>query len=361
MARLSHVDLKRLFDSLVDLYGASDHDTYPNRVFSLISNLVPNEGVSYKGIDLKRRRTSAFWTRGSTPINALPALNRFFHQHRVYGYIKGTEDGQARTISESCPRPGFQRSDFFKDYYRKVHSARRQSQLNLFPNVAASSLSTIAVNRYGKGFSERDRYVMNLLNPHIRRALHNAEELKQWKEQVALLEGALTRSGQAVVAISEGRTIQWATSRAEKLMKIYWPEERRGPGRLPQILHDWTRQQLAALSCPGHIPQPLSPLLICGPRRELKIMLVRDTRNTFLFFQEKITSPQPDVLKRHGLTNREAEVLHLVTLGRTNPDIAELLGISPRTVQSLIQRIFDKLGVCTRTAAATRAMELGRH
>jgi DNA-binding CsgD family transcriptional regulator len=358
MARLSHTDLKRLFESLVDLYGTSDHDAYPNRVLSFISNLVPNEVVTYNDIDLQRRRTRMIWEPGSPPTQLVPAFDQFFHQHPVYGHLKRTKDGRARTISDLCSRRAFQRSDLYNHYYRKVHSHRWWDQLDLSPIVSPARLLTIAVNRTGQGFTERDREVMNLLNPHIKQALRNAEALKQWKEEAALLKNALRRSGQAVAAISEGGTIQWATSRAERLMKLYWPDEGKRPGRLPQALHDWTRQQLKALCCPGHIPRPLSPLLIRGGRGELRVTLVRDTRSTLLFFQEKVTSPQPDVLKRHGLTTREAEVLDLVTLGRTNPEIAELLGISPRTVQSLVQRIFDKLGVETRTAAATLAMEL---
>jgi len=41
---------------------------------------------------------------------------------------------------------------------------------------------------------------------------------------------------------------------------------------------------------------------------------------------------------------------------KTDKDIAAILAISPRTVQKLLQRIYDKLGVETRTAAVMRAM-----
>jgi DNA-binding NarL/FixJ family response regulator len=42
----------------------------------------------------------------------------------------------------------------------------------------------------------------------------------------------------------------------------------------------------------------------------------------------------------------------ILAAGKTNADIAELLAISPRTVQKHLQHVFDKLGVETRTAAA---------
>jgi CheY-like chemotaxis protein/DNA-binding CsgD family transcriptional regulator len=56
------------------------------------------------------------------------------------------------------------------------------------------------------------------------------------------------------------------------------------------------------------------------------------------------------------LTAREAEVLYWVVKGKTNRDIGDILGTSPRTVTKHLEHIFAKLGVETRTAAAAVAM-----
>jgi len=56
------------------------------------------------------------------------------------------------------------------------------------------------------------------------------------------------------------------------------------------------------------------------------------------------------------LTLREAEVLYWVVKGKINRDIADILGASPATVKKHLERIFAKLGVETRTAAAGMAM-----
>ncbi len=56
------------------------------------------------------------------------------------------------------------------------------------------------------------------------------------------------------------------------------------------------------------------------------------------------------------LTPREAEVLFWVIKGKTNKDIGEILGTSPRTVNKHLEHVFEKLGVETRTAAANMAM-----
>ena len=56
------------------------------------------------------------------------------------------------------------------------------------------------------------------------------------------------------------------------------------------------------------------------------------------------------------LTVREREVLDWLGAGKTDKDIAAILSISPRTVQKHLQRIYEKLGVETRTAAVMRAI-----
>ncbi|GCE06999.1 LuxR C-terminal-related transcriptional regulator [Dictyobacter aurantiacus] len=57
------------------------------------------------------------------------------------------------------------------------------------------------------------------------------------------------------------------------------------------------------------------------------------------------------------LTAREREVLHLITLGLTNPQIARLLLISPVTVNAHVRSIYDKLAVSSRSAATRYALQ----
>lgn len=51
------------------------------------------------------------------------------------------------------------------------------------------------------------------------------------------------------------------------------------------------------------------------------------------------------------LTARETDVMHWVSFGKTDADVAALLAISKRTVHKHLEHIYEKLGVETRTAA----------
>jgi DNA-binding NarL/FixJ family response regulator len=59
------------------------------------------------------------------------------------------------------------------------------------------------------------------------------------------------------------------------------------------------------------------------------------------------------------LSAREAEVLVLVAKGLTNPQVAERLYLSPRTVGQHLRSVYRKLGVPSRAAAAREAVERG--
>jgi len=61
----------------------------------------------------------------------------------------------------------------------------------------------------------------------------------------------------------------------------------------------------------------------------------------------------------YDLTAREVEVLRLLAAGMTNPQIADDLYLSPRTVGQHLRSIFRKLDVNTRSAATRFAMERG--
>jgi DNA-binding NarL/FixJ family response regulator len=55
--------------------------------------------------------------------------------------------------------------------------------------------------------------------------------------------------------------------------------------------------------------------------------------------------------KAEGITDRESEILALITQGKSNADVAMLTYLSPNTVKSYIRNIYRKIGVSSRTQA----------
>lgn len=91
----------------------------------------------------------------------------------------------------------------------------------------------------------------------------------------------------------------------------------------------------------------------------------RDQIKEYAMSMEIITSDAAEIVKsplstdadQEKLTSRELEVLKLVAAGLTDPQIAEKLSLSPRTVNAHLRSIFSKLDVTTRSAATRYALE----
>ncbi|MBV9105609.1 MAG: response regulator transcription factor [Verrucomicrobia bacterium] len=85
--------------------------------------------------------------------------------------------------------------------------------------------------------------------------------------------------------------------------------------------------------------------------------LERASQQAIPKFEPNFDSAKP-LEKELGLTPRVAETLLWLAQGKTNPEIATILGNSESTVKKHVLEIFAKLGVETRTAASLRALEV---
>ena len=63
--------------------------------------------------------------------------------------------------------------------------------------------------------------------------------------------------------------------------------------------------------------------------------------------------------RHEGLTDREAEILALITQGKSNADVARLTFLSPNTVKSYIRSVYRKIGAGSRTQAVLWGVEHG--
>lgn len=109
---------------------------------------------------------------------------------------------------------------------------------------------------------------------------------------------------------------------------------------------------------------PLRALLTRIPRRRRRFLWADDDGNCH---RVTVTPCAGDVSLAteelvpwpYGLTRRELQILHLVTEGCTNPDIASALYISPRTASTHVEHLLAKLGCSARAQLAAIAADEG--
>jgi DNA-binding CsgD family transcriptional regulator len=80
-------------------------------------------------------------------------------------------------------------------------------------------------------------------------------------------------------------------------------------------------------------------------------------RRELLATGEKVRKRSVETL--HELTAQEAQIARLVGEGRTNPEIAAELFISPRTVEWHLRKVFTKLGISSRKELRSQRHSLG--
>jgi DNA-binding NarL/FixJ family response regulator len=71
-----------------------------------------------------------------------------------------------------------------------------------------------------------------------------------------------------------------------------------------------------------------------------------------LFLSEESSASAASRLAQYQLTRREHEVLRHIAEGKSNTEIARLLGVSPGTIKLHVEHLLEKLGVDNRIAAA---------
>lgn len=174
--------------------------------------------------------------------------------------------------------------------------------------------------------------------------------------QVRQARGALDTIGYATLAVrpSDGR-IAWQTPQAKRLMTSFVGGSADTADALPARVAQWLAQ--AALE--GSESPEMPPLSISRDARRLLLSLHgRTAQGEWLVMlrEESDAAMLEAITSAFRLTSREAEVLFWVIKGKTSRDIGEILGTSPRTVDKHLERVFVKLGVETRTAAASVAM-----
>jgi DNA-binding CsgD family transcriptional regulator len=165
-----------------------------------------------------------------------------------------------------------------------------------------------------------------------------------------MLDLVLDDRRQATIALGRGDAVAATSARAAGLLAEYLPGPAR-PGGLPDAVARWLAATRAAA------PARREPLTVEGPDGALYVRLLTRPApggHDVLLLEERRRGRRA-ALTALGLSARQAEVLELAARGRTNAQIAERMGISPRTVQKHLEHVFDRLGVRTRAGAAARA------
>jgi DNA-binding NarL/FixJ family response regulator len=155
-------------------------------------------------------------------------------------------------------------------------------------------------------------------------------------------------AAQALLVVSPDGRIQFATARADLWMRDFFTAA--SPlDRLPEALTRWLYDGISKV--------PSSRFTADQPGRRLCIQLLCREANAVCLLLEQNSGIPASNGGRCVLTDRQTEVLSWVARGKTNAEIGKILSLRTGTIGKYLERIFPKLGVENRTAAASFVRE----
>lgn len=181
---------------------------------------------------------------------------------------------------------------------------------------------------------------LDVLLARIRVHLANARSARSARS-------ALDTAGRPLIALGPQGEVLWATPQAMALLV----EAGLDTGRLP-VPEAVARLMREGGEIDAPVPLPGSALQLSATARSSEQEMLFRLENT------EDGGGAAVLRDRFALTGREAEVLLWIAGGKTNRDIAEILGLSPRTVNKHLEGIFTKLGVENRASAAVMASQV---
>jgi len=233
------------------------------------------------------------------------------------------------------------------DGFETCARIKKQERLRQVPVIFMTALTDSAhvLNGFAQGAIDYitkpiriDELVVRL-DTHLRTARH-----------LRHLYQALETSKQAVLVTNARGVMVWRSSLAMELLAS------QGPEFSDALTHSEGWSQWLQ---PG--PERSGATLSYQAGELAFKLMARYSQDEYLVMVERSEAEASnhlagDLARRFSLTAREAEVLQWATYGKASRDIAQILAMSPRTVDKHFEHILEKLGVENRTSAVAMVL-----
>jgi DNA-binding CsgD family transcriptional regulator len=360
---LRQSDLRRLLACVRACHATREFESFEEflkRLVATLSRLIPAAHVTYN--EMYPEKPESYNIASSTELNTLTAATlwrQHMNEHPVLAHVAQTGDHHTMRISDFWNQRQLRDSGLYAGFYRGYD----------IEDALCATLSTRLPRIIGYGwhrdrrFTEREQLLADLIRPHVIQAVKNARTSAEVRSELQLLKDGMESAALAVIVCDKRGVVKSITALARRYLTEYLGVSQNLDRQLPETLLGWQRSRQARLRDRdiSSVPQPL--VLSRGEDR-LRVRLLSNAENNLLLLEEMHSAP--DAVNHDGacmakrdetcLSRRELEALAWVAQGKTNSELAAILGISLSTAKKHVEHILDKLGVETRTAAAAIAL-----
>jgi DNA-binding CsgD family transcriptional regulator len=351
MPSVTHQALRKLSEALLELHEGASLARLPDAFLRALRLLISADIYTVDIIDIEKLEGRYVTWPPDIPGADTAVLNAHLHEHPSLKMITQPRIKPVAMWSDFTTLRQFRQKGLYHDFYR--YSATNYQIALAFP-VDEQATVCVVFNRRLRNFSEDDRSVLHILEPHLSQAYRDARARTEMEQAWSLRN--LVGCEEAVLVATEDGELIFGTEAAMRLCQEWF--DGGSAGALPPALKQWLAkcQNGAArmvrerdpfrleIDCSASTPWVKPAVFLEESARRLMGRVVR--------LHRRRCAPSTEKLQSLGLTPREAEVLSWIAQGKRNSEIAVILGSQPRTVSKHVENVLSKLGVETRNAAA---------
>jgi len=300
------------------------------RMMEIVRKVVSCDSINIGTVDLETEEGFHFDLDGFLmPQERRQTLPHFKHQHPMLEYARKNPGlNPPLRFSDFLSRRQFEETGLFRECYRGY----TQGMVTFGIDAPEGLNISVVLSRSHGDFSDQEVTHLSLLQPLISSVYH----------RMILEEAVNSRhlsDSPAGIIVGSANNIITLDAEAGTLLHRHFPNASRH--RLPDALQHHVLRRHAQIHS----------FVINPDRNALNGIVEYNGREWILKIWEEMGPLPAEKVAAYGLTKRQVEVLQWVAMGRTNPEIAIILGISYRTVDKHLENIYRQIGVETRLAA----------
>jgi DNA-binding CsgD family transcriptional regulator len=350
------LDYRRLLDAILTLQRPVDFRDFPRRAIEATRKLVANDVCGYAEVDtLKLHAATVSDNDAWLSPKLVDTWARETLGPEILPYWQGFKPFQVIKFSDVVSEDELRSKQIYQEFYREVDILYQMVLPFISDRGMVLSMGFSRSGSVRRDFTEQERELLIELGPHLAQAYLTAEAHDRAIHGRSFSDIDLSRTEAGLILLTPHGNVSSATWNARRWVSEFFGDFPQFSSRLPESLWDWVRFVMAQCEAArrGAALPIRSPLVIRREQRQLHVSLIDglEDRGPALVFEHHAPIPLHEVARILGTTLRETEVIRWLLQGKSNEEIATILGISPRTVQTHLQRIYQKLGVSSRTQA----------
>lgn len=343
-------DWKAINGCLQRLYSVLDSEKHLKLMLEVLNDLVPADSLAINITDIHPPHAASFvdLPENNASLEQKALIGRYIHESPFAPYYLATLDTNWKMTTDFMPVEEFHKTNLHRLALGPIGA---NQQIFSVLGMLEGRIYSIVLNRTHRGFDEREREILNTIQPHLVSGFVNAAAHGQTQNSLKKVKAAMETAPGAYGYFDPDGRVAWLQERAGHWLQEFFPDEARVDGDVPPSIRQLVNRSSENQKAPQTLEREGATelLIVClgaSPMNGWVMRLDRKPKTLPPYFH-----PLPQ------LSERKNEVLKWMVEGKRNSEIAIILNLSPRTVEYHVQEILKELAVENRATAIVRAIE----